>query len=253
MLGLACEPGPPILSSMNATLRSVRVAALGRIDGLIHGFERREQLPAASPRVETREESRRRVASALRDRGTLLTLRQVHGAHVERAPWSGRPEADAAVVQAPGYLIGIETADCLPVLIVDPRQRIAAAAHAGWRGTAARIAVRTVEAMTQLGAAPAQLLAALGPGISRCCYEVGPDLEHALGPSGAPFLVPGTRERRHLDLRAYNVHQLEAAGLRRECIHDFAECTACRAQDYHSYRRDGAGSGRMMSYIGWQA
>src|SRR5947209_8322188 len=133
---------------MSATLRAARVSALDEVPGLVHGFEQRVVTlarnefalaiepggPFGPPRppggAEGRDETRRRVASALQPFGRLFLLKQVHGAALRRAPWSGRPEGDAAVADAPGLILGIETADCLPILIVDPVRRAVAAAHA---------------------------------------------------------------------------------------------------------------------------
>jgi purine-nucleoside/S-methyl-5'-thioadenosine phosphorylase / adenosine deaminase len=175
----------------------------------------------------------------------------VHGAEVKAAPWEGRPSADAAVADQPGLLLGIETADCLPVLVVDPRRRAVAAAHAGWRGTAAGVTGRAVEALVRHGSRPADLLAALGPAIGACCYEVGDELREAFGPEGAPFFRPGPRGRPHLDVRAANRQQLREAGLHPDRIFSLDECTYCLAERYHSFRREGKGAGRMINYVGW--
>src|SRR6266508_595637 len=167
-------------------LRAITAPALDGVPDLVHGFEQRLGLA----RGEDREESRRRVGRALEGRGRLLLLKQVHGMAVTVAPWEGRPEADAAVADGPRLLLGIETADCLPILIVDPHRRRVAAAHAGWRGTARGVAGRAVEALV-------------------------------------------------------------AAGLPAHHIHHVRDCTACRADLYHSFRRDGPGAGRMINFVGW--
>jgi polyphenol oxidase len=227
-------------------LRAVRAPALDRIAGLVHGFEQR---PRGA--LETREAARRRLAEALAPHGRLLFLRQVHGAARHRAPWEGDPEGDAGVVTDPGWLIGIETADCLPVLLVDPRRRAAAAAHAGWRGTRAGVVTQAVQSLRELGSHPAGLAAALGPAIGPCCYEVGEELKAAFGPDGEPFFRPGPRGRPHFDLRARVVAELRGAGLLESAIHHVPDCTACRPDLYPSYRRDGPGSGRIVSYVGW--
>ena len=229
------------------TLRTATVSALEAVPGLVHGFEQH----ALAPEPESREASRRRVTAALAGRGRLLLMKQVHGATVIRAPWEGSPEADAAVASTSGLLLGIETADCLPVLLVDPKRRLAAAAHAGWRGTAARIAAGAVAALAALGSEPADLLAALGPSIGPCCYEVGDELRAAFGPEGEVFFRPGPRGRPHLDVRLANLRQLLVAGLRADRVHQVEECTSCRPDLYHSYRRDGPGGGRMISFVGW--
>ena len=227
-------------------LRVATVPALSTVAGLAHGFERRE-----GP-LEPLEAARERVREALAGAGRLLLLRQVHGATVVRAPWDGAPEADAAFADEPGHLLGVVTADCLPVLLVDPVRRAVAAAHAGWRGTAAGVVPRAVEALVAAGSRPEDLLAAAGPGIGPCCYEVGEELREAFGPGGEAFFRPGPRGRPHLDVRAANAHQLQQAGLRPERVHHVADCTACRADLYYSYRRDGAGTGRMISFIGFR-
>jgi polyphenol oxidase len=230
------------------SLRLGTLPALEAVPGLAHGFERRLG-PAGG---EEREQTRRRVSAELATRGRLLLLRQVHGTAVQAAPWEGQPEGDAATADGPGLLLGIETADCLPVLLVDPRRRAVAAAHAGWRGTAAGVALRAVEALRAQGSRPEDLLAALGPGIGSCCYEVGEDVREAFGPRGAAFFRAGPRGRPHLDVRAANRAQLQDAGLGAGAIHDLAECTFCRADLYHSYRREGRGAGRMISFVGWE-
>jgi hypothetical protein len=230
------------------TLRTVSVPALSAIPDLVHGFEQRA--PADGP--ETREESHARVARALDRSGRLLLLKQVHGAAVAEAPWDAAPEADAAVAARPGWLLGIQTADCLPVLLVDPGRGLVAAAHAGWRGTAAGVAARAVAALAARGSRPNGLVAALGPGIGACCYEVGDDVREAFSPSGTPFFRAGPRGRPHLDVRAANVRQLLDAGLVPERLHHVAECTRCGAGLYHSYRRDGRAAGRMISFVGFR-
>ncbi len=225
-------------------LRVASVPALDAVPGLVHGFERRA--PAAGR--ESRDESRGRVSRALAVYGRLHLLAQVHGARVVEAPWDGCPEGDAGVADAPGLLLGIETADCLPVLLVDPRRGAVAAVHAGWRGTAAGIAARAASALVGRGSRPADLLAALGPAIGPCCYEVGEELRESFPEH---LFRPGPRGRPHLDVRAANVGQLLEAGVSPARVHHVDECTRCRADLYPSWRRDGRGAGRMISFVGF--
>lgn len=210
----------------------------------------------------------------------LVTLRQVHSdvLHVIREPLSGAPNGDALATQAKGLLLGIQTADCIPILLVDPRHRAVAAVHAGWRGTVARIAAKTVGRMAmEFGTQPKDVLAALGPGIGRCCYEVGPDvvkefaaqfpdaaewfegpfamLASGEDPNPLPWLTmmpPGHQPpplRCHLDLHAANFATLTNAGLQRKNIFAADFCTSCRTDLFFSYRREGV-TGRMMAVIG---
>jgi YfiH family protein len=224
------------------------VPALAAIPRLVHGFGRRA--PGLSP--EAREATAGRVAAALDGHGRLLLLKQVHGAVVAPAPWNGTPEADAAVAAQPGLVLGIQTADCLPVLLVDPQRRLVAAAHAGWRGTAAGVTRQAVRELVARGSRPRDIVAALGPGIGPCCYEVGEELREAFGPAGAVFFRPGPDGKPHLDVRAANVRQLLEAGLPEEAIHHLPDCTHCHPDLYHSYRREGHGSGRMISFVGFR-
>jgi YfiH family protein len=227
--------------------RTVTLPALAAIPGLVHGFG--ERLAGAAR--ETRQDTRSRIAQALELAGRLMLLKQVHGARVVEAPWHGTPEADASLAEAPGFLLGIETADCLPILLVDPRRRAVAAAHAGWRGTAAAVACRAVEALVARGSRTSDLVAALGPAIGPCCYEVGEELRGAFGAEADLVLRPGPKGRPHLDLRTANTRQLLRAGLPERSLHQLDECTFCRADRYHSYRRDGRGAGRMISFVGF--
>jgi YfiH family protein len=223
------------------------VPALSAVPGLVHGFEHKTQ----GATRETRDEWRQRTSAALADAGRLLFLRQVHGASVCRAPWEGTPAADAAIATAPRLLLAIETADCLPALLVDPDRRWVAAAHAGWRGTAAGVVRAAVLALVEAGSDPGSLRVALGPAIGPCCYQVGDELRAAFGRAGARFFRPGPDGRPFLDLRAANRAQLLESGVREPHILAVDECTACLGDRYYSYRRDGAGTGRMISFVGF--
>jgi hypothetical protein len=218
-------------------------APLSKVPGLAHGFG----LRAAGSRATAREEAQIAFGHA----GDVFFLKQVHGCRVVRPPWIEAPDADASVSDKPGDVLAIETADCLPLLIVDPFQRRVAAAHAGWRGTVARVAQEAVRALVEAGSDPRHLLAALGPTIGPCCYEVGADVEEAFGMSGSKFFGPGLTDRKHLDVIAANRAQLEEAGLVSTNIDSLNICTRCREDLFFSYRRDGANAGRMISVVGF--
>jgi YfiH family protein len=184
-----------------------------------------------------------------------LTVTQVHGCGVHAAagylPGRG-PEADVIVTGAKGVAIGVLTADCLPVILYDPVRRAAATVHAGWRGTVKGVCLKAVEALEKtFGTDPADVVAALGPRIGRCCYGVGDEvLEAFRGAFGRvdDYLVSDAGGLR-LDLARANADQLRSAGLSRGMVSTEAPCTSCNRGLFFSYRRDGARTGRQMSFI----
>lgn len=201
------------------------------------------------------------LAAGLSDR-PLLATRQVHGRRVVTAEEAaeGPLEADGIAARCgrrtPGFP-AVRTADCVPILLADRSGRAVAAAHAGWRGTAAGIAGEAVRAMARLGVEPSRLLAALGPAIGGCCYEVDEAVARAVeAPSGGAAESLSRRvagRRPSLDLRQANRRQLERAGLPPDSIHVAPWCTRCDRELFFSYRREGAAAGRMLSGIGWSA
>jgi polyphenol oxidase len=226
-------------------MQDARVPAWSEVAGLVHGFGRKP------PDPESRDDTRARVSRQIEPAGPLQLLKQVHGTALVMAPCDGTPTADASL-GGPGVVLGIETADCLPVLFVDRRRHMCAAAHAGWRGTAAGIVRQVIERLRTDGSDAGDLWVATGPAIGACCYEVGEELLPQFAEEDRPFFRPGPRGRPHLDVRGINVRQLMASGIRAENISHVDECTHCRPDLYCSYRRDGAGAGRMISHVGWQ-
>jgi YfiH family protein len=189
---------------------------------------------------------------------TITTLRQVHGdriLEVSSPPPKEAGEGDALSTDQKGVFLGIKTADCLPVLIVDPSRRVCAAVHAGWRGTLAGIAGKAiVHLQMQYGSDPSDLRVALGPAIGRCCYEVGPEVitafQNALGESVERH-IDRQGEKGMIDLRGLNARQLAEAGVPETQIAQVGPCTVCAAVDFHSYRREGAKAGRQISFVGF--
>ena len=178
-----------------------------------------------------------------------LELKQVHSARViPAAQWRPGIEADGLATDRPGERLAVKTADCVPLLLLDPVRRAAAAVHAGWRGAAQRIAMEAVRLLEQCyGSRPEDVLAALGPAIGGCCYEVGPEVAAQFREWFPERDDLGRRTR--IDLRLALGRQLEAAGLRPSHI-DIAEaCTCCGGAEFHSWRREGPRAGRMVSVI----
>jgi hypothetical protein len=221
----------------------------------------------------------------------LRLLQQIHSGLVHRtgkrvATNANRAEAfrgdvlrgDGMIATEPGTLLGIQTADCIPVLVVDVRQRIVAAFHAGWRGTLARIVERGVGRLrAEFDSRPADLTAAIGPGIGRCCYAVGEEVRMEFGSQfhyadalfeevfdldpikqKYPMLfltarAPGHSNlgpSLHLDLVEANRRQLLDAGIAPEKIYALNLCTSCDTKRFFSYRAEQGATGRMISAIG---
>jgi purine-nucleoside/S-methyl-5'-thioadenosine phosphorylase / adenosine deaminase len=178
-------------------------------------------------------------------------LRQVHGSDVYEAyedpATSERPRADAIVTRSVDIACAIQTADCLPVLFADRAGSVVAAAHAGWRGLAAGVLEATLGAMRS---EPGRILAWIGPGIGPRAYEVGADVRDAhcaADPGAAACFVARSRDKWLADLVALAHRRLDRAGVR--SIHGGGHCTFTEATLFHSYRRDGARAGRMVTVI----
>ena len=179
--------------------------------------------------------------------GEYTRVKQIHSDVVAVAvPGRQMPEhADAIVTPDTGRWVGIRTADCVPMLIADPVHRVVAAVHAGWRGTVGEIASRTVETMvSEFGSKPDTLLAAVGPCIAHCCFEVGPEVAQRF-----EMEFPERADTSHLNLAEANRRQLVRAGLQVKRIDMSGLCTMCDSAEFHSYRRDRELSGRMVAAI----
>jgi hypothetical protein len=288
-------------------LQILEAPAFAALDWLVHGFSTRpggaSELASSNGEPQTKNdrvlnlgftdwdararvlENRKKFFHALgADKLRAVTLRQIHSDAVHRVDSSnagakGEPQGDALFTRDPGILLVVQTADCIPILLADTKRRAIAAIHAGWRGTLRRIAAKALGRMQmEFGTRPEDVVAALGPGIGRCCYEVGSDVARdfdaqfpnarewfdgpfdalASGendPNWLPWLTmkpPGHQPlplRVHLDLIAANHAILTGAGIPARQISSSGYCTACRTDLLFSYRRERT-TGRMMAAIG---
>ncbi|MBI1908795.1 MAG: peptidoglycan editing factor PgeF [Deltaproteobacteria bacterium] len=189
-------------------------------------------------------------------------LQQVHGKKVvvirrgDEAPVieskGDSPKADAWVTNDPSLIIGIKTADCVPILLYDPVQKGVAAVHAGWKGSLANISGEVVKIMQEeFYSKPSDLVAAIGPAVGFHCYEVGSDVaDHFKKEFGEDRQVLQKFGRKFLlDTQAVNRRQLHEAGLLPEKIEILSYCTHCRSDLLHSVRRDGDEAGRQVSWV----
>ncbi len=266
--------------------------ALNKFPWLVHGFstrpggvseidnERVLNLGAVEwDQRENVEENKRRFQSALgAEKLDFVSLHQIHSDVVRIFDANQRPDkqckGDALATNRPGLLLGVRTADCSPVLVVDPKKRVVAAIHAGWRGTLARIVVKTIGQMQmEFKSNPKDMLAAIGPTIGGCCYEVGTEVaadfsakfsnaseffdELRTGDEPNPLqwlnmMPPGHQpppKKVLLDLKKANKLQLLEAGLREQNISVTDLCTSCHVSHLFSYRKESTTSGRLLSVI----
>ncbi len=290
----------PVASSRHRpSLQVLRSEALAQLPWVVHGFSTR--IGGVSPTYGghalnlgyTEEDRRANVernrAAFFRELGTarrdgqawpLISLRQLHSSVIHAVSAAPRRllSGDGLLTTRRGLLLGIKTADCLPILLADKKRRAVGALHAGWRGTLARIAEKGVgEMRRQYGSRPQDLVAAVGPGIHRCCYRVGEEVREQFASQFAyadalfeevfdsealhlkyPLLflnqrAPGHGEpprSPHLDLVEANRRQLLEAGVPEENLTISELCTACRTDLLFSHRKERGITGRMLAVIG---
>jgi polyphenol oxidase len=227
-----------------------------------------------------------RAATEGRKFSGLVTLRQIHSSLIRKVSQSDVQDSsspavlkgDGLMTAEPGVLLGIQTADCIPILVADTKNRAVAAFHAGWRGTLARIVENGVGRMrVEFGSRPQNLIASIGPGIGQCCYAVGEEVCQQFE-SQFPYAAELFREvynsdpvrekypllflnarapghgdlgpAIHLDLPEANRRQLLAAGLKQSAIFLTGHCTGCGTDRFFSHRMERGFTGRMMSVIG---
>jgi len=210
----------------------------------------------------------------------VVTLRQIHSDLIHRVSKISEtpPAGDGLLTNSPGILLGVMTADCLPIILADTKRHAVGVFHAGWRGTVKRIVEKGVGEMRKhFGSRPADLRAVIGPGIRGCCYRVGSEVRDAFESqfsyAGAlfrhtketdeihekyPLLFLTSRAPGHselpqqifLDLAEANRRQLLDAGVLKKNISEIALCTACRTDLLFSHRAEHGVTGRMMAVAG---
>jgi len=283
--------GSPWTTRSSRGLQLLQMPAFSKLPWLVHGFSTKpggvsdqngeRVLNLGFTEWDTKEnvvENRRRFQSVLGASDLqLVSLKQIHSdvIHLFDVAPSQPCQGDASVSNCPGLLLGVQTADCVPILLVDAKKRAIASIHAGWRGTLARVVVKAIGQMQMhFKSKPADLLAAIGPSIGGCRYEVGTEVatqflsqfagapewfdEFRTGDEPNPIqwlnmMPPGHQpppKNVLLDLRKANRGQLLGAGLRASNIFVSDLCTACRRDLLFSYRKEGAQSGRLLSVIG---
>lgn len=240
---------------MATLLRSALLSAFG----FAHGFALRSTVDSGSPSASADREA---------DPGAVLcqvdpqavgpyVLRQVHGRRVvtvgqeHTLPSQQPPEADGLSAGLGRAGLVIRTADCLPLVLADPRGRAVAAVHAGWRGLVAGVVDEALHRMqTSHGVAPAGLIAVVFPHIRGCCFEIGADVAEPLRVISreAVWKRPG-KLRPHGRLEVAVRKQLLAAGVPKDAIDTVPGCTVCDASRFYSYRRDGRGAGRHLTVV----
>ena len=198
-----------------------------------------------------------RVRARFPELARISRLNQVHGNTIHAVTSDSietRPAADGMVTADAGIMLAVLSADCVPVLMIDPEHRIAGALHAGWRGVLAGIAQHGLHAMTSLGADLAGIHAALGPAIGQCCFEVDANLADRFSrevEGAARHRRAGIGGKAYLDLRAIVRDQLERAGVAPGNVTVAGPCTRCESQSFFSRRAAaGASTGLQMSYVG---
>jgi purine-nucleoside/S-methyl-5'-thioadenosine phosphorylase / adenosine deaminase len=201
-----------------------------------------------------------RLRHAVPDLKLVARLNQVHGNVVHAATRETvalRPAGDGLVTAEPGVMLGIFSADCVPILMIDSKRKIAGALHAGWRGVIADIADGGVRAMVTLGARASDICAAMGPSIGQCCFEVDAELgeRFAREISGARnHTKAGRPGKAYIDLRAVVRNQLERAGLTPANVASVGPCTRCASDRFFSRRAAGGKiTGLLMSFVGFAA
>ena len=234
---------------------------LSAIPGVIHAFSTRRAEhnsftvgPTTSENPAVQLNRARLLAAAGMAGWPVLKLRQTHSGivHDMKDTWAANEplQGDGAITALRGAALGVETADCTPILLAALDGSAVSAIHAGWRGIAQRIAANAVVRLAEVhGIQPSNLAAVIGPHNAVCCYEVGEEVVDAIQDSEAIVRKPQWKKP-HLDQGRANRNQLLEAGIPASQIVSSGLCTQCRPDLFYSYRREGAATGRMLALIG---
>jgi YfiH family protein len=223
---------------------------------IVHGFGTRQE----GGRKPSRTDWRGKGIQAGEEIYPLLSLRQVHGDRIVHFQGNGqeidevwRLEGDVLLTRTPGIALGVFTADCLPIFFYDPIQGAIGIVHAGWRGTALGVAGKAVEKMRETsGCKNSNILAALGPCIGPCCYEVDGPVKNAFISGGFPWNLvsrPRGEGKWLLDLYQANLYLLENQGISRRNIQVLRICTSCHGETFYSYRNADKTGGSQLNFI----
>jgi YfiH family protein len=237
---LRCRPLEPIAQHLFTT-RQLQLPSSGAWRALAAAMGVPEERMASLDQVHGRE---------------VVIVRRSVSESVLQAMHTERPRADALVSDAPDVALVVRAADCVPLLIGDRRTGVAAAVHAGWRGTAARVAIAAIDTLArEFGSRPGDLVVAIGPAIGPCCYQVGSDLVDAFAAAGHErylidrwFVRPRDQGLR-LDVAGANRDQLILAGVAEDNIHVSGLCTAMHLDVLTSYRAEREKAGRIAGVI----
>ena len=249
----------------------LKVPQWEQYEGLLHGFMGRRGGKSVGPyaglntsyrvgddpKVVSQNVCDVKLAAGIHD-GRVVTMRQVHGDHiveVKDKKLKEAGEADGMITSEKDLYLSVLTADCVPLLFVAPKQKLVASVHAGWRGTLAGIADKTVRLFkSQHDVGAADLEVALGPSIGVCCYEVKDDVTVPLMKKWGSLTTPSIfvkEGKAFVNLRRLNRDILRASGVPGNQLYQVGPCTSCTAEEFFSYRREGGETGRQMSLIGW--
>ncbi len=249
----------PILRAWDETGSPLRDGFLGREGGISTGpFASLNLSYWVGDDVRAVDANWERLRAQVPELKLVARVNQVHGnvVHVAtRETASSRPKADGIVTAEPGVMLGIFTADCVPILMIDPKRKIAGALHAGWRGALSGIVQSGIRAMTSLGAHIDDIRAATGPSIGSCCFEVDAALAERFTKEikgSVRHARAGRPGKAYLDLRAIVKDQLLGAGLADANISAVGRCTRCASDRFFSRRgADGKITGLQMSFVGF--
>lgn len=262
MIGISSgQNAVPALTSGLLTEAGFRHAFFSRVGGVsLPPFDTLNFLAAVGDDALAVAENRRRAALWLGiDSSRLYFLSQVHGTEARELlgneDWDSvvRSVGDITLSKAAGVGCAVRSADCVPVLIADRKSYAVCAVHSGWKGTVGRAAAAGLMALRRLIGGEGDWVAAIGPHIERCCFEVGQDVAEALCKAsklGEQALIAGRDNANpKIDLRAIVRSQLMEAGVSEVSIDDVRGCTMCNPHQFFSYRRDREKSGRLLSAI----
>jgi YfiH family protein len=249
----------PIERAWNERESDVRHGFLGRIGGVSVGdFASMNLSCFVGDEMRAVDANWELLRAQVPELKLLARVNQVHGNIVQIATsqtTSSRPRADGIVTREPGVMIGIFSADCVPILMIDEKRKVVGAIHAGWRGVIANIIANAVDAMTSIGANPDDIRAAMGPSIGPCCFEVDIALAERFAREIAGsenHTRAGNPGKAYLDLRGIVRDQLVGAGLSGTNVESVGPCTRCASDRFFSRRAAGGKTtGLQMSFIGF--